>query len=358
MAGLEDLFSAYSKNKSVEDLANALAQSGAFTDNSIQSNDEYLARARDLQNKKAEMLAQSQNVDMPLIMSAFARGVGALAQKQDPTQAVFSEAQNLQNQRRQRVLDEIGKNEFELSALAQRQKLMQDQSKQKMDLAKELLGTRMKESSEAAKDLRQQRALAEQLKRETLRAESKESIAATKNQPKTQEDILAKLPTEGKKALNFIGSALANIDKYEEAVNKGGEQSYFTPQTPAIGKFISSTPIDESRLALEEAIGRMASGGAISKNEEDRFRAMIPTAADFRNPEIVKRKINALKSEFESRANAFGIGREGMVKMGLIPSLGGAAPSTGYGKDVLDYAKSHGITPDQANKIKLSRTGG
>lgn len=159
MAGLEDLFSLYSKNKSLEDYANALSQSGAFTDNSLQGTDEYLAKARELQNRKAEALAQSQNADMPLLMSAFARGLGALTQKQDPTQAAFSEAQNIQSQRRQRVIDELGKNDFELSALAQRQKALQDQSKQKMDLAKELLGTRMKENAETAKDIRQQRAL-------------------------------------------------------------------------------------------------------------------------------------------------------------------------------------------------------
>lgn len=138
---------------------------------------------------------------------------------------------------------------------------------------------------------------------------------------KTPKGRLEKSGGETKQKVGFITSALENLTKYEDNFRKGERQDRLTPQTPFIGGFISSTPIDEARVSLEEAIGRLASGGAIGSGEEARFRQMVPTAAD--SDEDAVRKISNLRAEMENKITGYGFKTDELEGMGFDPkSLG------------------------------------
>jgi hypothetical protein len=122
---------------------------------------------------------------------------------------------------------------------------------------------------------------------------------------KTPKGRLEKMGVEGKQKVGFLSGALQSLTRYEDEFRTGSRQDRITPDTPILGKFTSSTPIDVQRTQLEESIGRLASGGAISVGEEARFRKMIPTAAD--NDEIAAQKIIQLRQEFENKLQAYGL---------------------------------------------------
>ena len=165
---------------------------------------------------------------------------------------------------------------------------------------------------------------------------------------KTPEGRLERMSGEKAQKVSFIGSALGNIDKYEDAFNRGERQSYVNPNTPVIGALISSTPIDESRTNLEESIGRLASGGAINSSEEARFRRMIPTAAD--NDVAAKRKISQLRAEFEAKSKAFGFSPQDLETIGVKPST--------QGMNVGSMASSGGDTKVIGGKTYVKVPGG
>jgi hypothetical protein len=131
---------------------------------------------------------------------------------------------------------------------------------------------------------------------------------------------LSKMGGEVKQKLGFITSGLQALTNYEDAFRTGGRQSYINPTTPLVGSFQNSTPIDEARTSIEEAIGRLASGGAINSGEEARFRKMIPTAAD--TDESAARKMLSLRRDMEGKLTAYGF------KSGELGGLGLSTHST------------------------------
>lgn len=139
---------------------------------------------------------------------------------------------------------------------------------------------------------------------------------------KTPQGRLEKSSGDVRQKLGFITSALQNVTNYENTYNEGGRQKYVNAQTPYIGGLIKSTPIDESRTNLEEAIGRLASGGAISTGEEQRFRRMIPTAAD--DEAASRRKLRQLRVEMENKLTGYGFKPEELGSMGFDTSKFGA----------------------------------
>jgi hypothetical protein len=130
---------------------------------------------------------------------------------------------------------------------------------------------------------------------------------------------LAKMGGEVKQKVGFITGGMQALTRYEEAVRAGGKQGYVDPSTPLIGQAITSTPIDEARTSVEEAIGRLASGGAINKDEESRFRRMMPTAADYRDPKVVARKLMNLRQEMEGKLTAYGFNTSELADIGYKP---------------------------------------
>ncbi len=144
---------------------------------------------------------------------------------------------------------------------------------------------------------------------------------------KTPLGRLEKSPSDVRQKIGFITSGLKNLADYEGAFNEGGRQSFINPNTPGFGGLINSTPIDEARVNLEEAIGRLASGGAISGGEEARFRKMIPTASD--DDDSAKRKIVNLKAEMENKLAGYGFQPNDLGEMGFdAKTLGYGNPRT------------------------------
>lgn len=136
---------------------------------------------------------------------------------------------------------------------------------------------------------------------------------------------LGKMGAEGKQKIGFLTSGLEGLTRYEDAFGSGERQSYINPTTPLIGGLVSSTPIDEARIGLEEAIGRLASGGAINAGEEARFRKMIPTAAD--KDVDARRKLTNLRKDMENKLTAYGFKAGELGDMGFDPQM------LGYSED-------------------------
>ena len=136
---------------------------------------------------------------------------------------------------------------------------------------------------------------------------------------------LAKAGGEVKQKIGHLTSGLQALTRYEDTFRGGGRQSYVDPSTPLIGNFVSSTPIDEARTSMEEAIGRLASGGAINSDEEGRFRRMLPLAAD--DDATAARKLLDLRKDMEGKLTAYGF------QVNELPSLGYNPQDLGYGTE-------------------------
>lgn len=159
---------------------------------------------------------------------------------------------------------------------------------------------------------------------------------------------LSKMGGEVKQKVGHIVSGLQSLSRYEDEFRKGGRQGYVTPDLPVVGKFVNSTPIDESRILMEEAIGRLASGGAINSGEEARFRKMIPTAAD--SDETAARKQINLRKEMEAKLIAYGL------KPGELSAIGYDQSALGYGTESAAMDKRGLLPPREGGKGGLIRS--
>jgi len=171
-------------------------------------------------------------------------------------------------------------------------------------------------------------------------------------EPKTN---VEKLGGDAKQKIGFIATGLDALSSYEKLYNSGQRQKYVNSSTPLVGGIIGDTPIDQERTRMEEAIGRLASGGAINKAEEERFRKFLPRAAD--TEEEARRKMSRLRQEFLLKAQAFGLSEADIPKS--------AAP-TSSDEEINNLvapqktAKSGGlikpkdIAPGKVQKVKVS----
>jgi hypothetical protein len=190
---------------------------------------------------------------------------------------------------------------------------------------------------------------------QTQRLEKGKREAEEAEFKKTPEGRLEKAGGDVKQKLGFIESGLMNLDKLQDHASKGGKLDYFTQDTPIIGSWKgSSGPVEETTRLISEDIGRLASGGAINKDEESRFRNMLPKSADYDNAETVKRKISALKDELKIKAGNYGFKPEELPNYGKMKK----EQAKSYSADVVKYAKDHNISTEQADAIKIQRTGG
>lgn len=78
-------------------------------------------------------------------------------------------------------------------------------------------------------------------------------------------------------------------------------------------KLIGDNDFTTAQREWEEAIGRMQSGGAINKEEGDRFRAMAPTLLD--SPDTVKKKLISMRQTMQERLGSFGMSKEDLPKL-------------------------------------------
>src|SRR3990167_267927 len=111
---------------------------------------------------------------------------------------------------------------------------------------------------------------------------------------KTPEGRLKGLNSGDKQRLDNAKLGLVSVQGMADALANG--QNTFSP--------LGDNDYTQQRALFEEALGRMQSGGAISKEEESRFKSMAPTWRD--SPEIQQKKLAQLQTEMQSRLGTLG----------------------------------------------------
>lgn len=113
------------------------------------------------------------------------------------------------------------------------------------------------------------------------------------------------LTGEARGKVGAFATSLDTLDQLDALYNKGDKVSLVDSSTPLIGGLISDTPVSMAVRKISDDIGRQRSGGAISADEEARFKAMLPRAQD--SKEIARQKIQDIKNEFLTRSKAYGV---------------------------------------------------
>ncbi len=88
---------------------------------------------------------------------------------------------------------------------------------------------------------------------------------------------------------------------------------------------IGDNDFTRNRTKWEEAIGRMQSGGAISNEEAERFRSLIPGVRDSKDQQV--KKLADMRAEMESRFNTMGFQQADAENLGIDPKRMGWAPA-------------------------------
>lgn len=175
---------------------------------------------------------------------------------------------------------------------------------------------------------------------------------------------MVKLGAEGKARLDNARASFSAIQNMAKALDEG--QNTFS----AIG----DNDYTLNRTIFEEALGRMQSGGAITKEEEKRFSKMAPTLTDTKD--IQKKKLQMLTEEMKSRMGTLGFTPEefGMVayapqneladqfssKKDWTASVGNLGAKSAVAESAIDpivdqAAKQNNITYDQAMYLMQKR---
>lgn len=113
--------------------------------------------------------------------------------------------------------------------------------------------------------------------------------------PNSVEGRQAKMSGERQQRLDNARMGFAAVQKMQDALLNKGQNTF---------SLLGDNDFTMNRTAFEEALGRMQSGGAISEDEEKRFKGMAPTMTD--SSEIQKKKLANLSAEMELRMKALG----------------------------------------------------
>lgn len=132
---------------------------------------------------------------------------------------------------------------------------------------------------------------------------------------------LAGLPTEARMKVGLINTALENMTNYEKAYAEGQVPKYLDANTPLIGGVIGDTDLTKSQRLLNEAVGRLHSGGVIGDDELKNFRAMGPRPAD--TPEMRAKKIGDQRDLLENKLIALGFRPEELGQAGFDSAKAG-----------------------------------
>lgn len=126
----------------------------------------------------------------------------------------------------------------------------------------------------------------------------KQDTLAKTSAPADTTQKMVKLGAEGKARLDNARAGFSAVQNMMKALDEG--QNTFS----AVG----DNDFTMSRSIFEEALGRMQSGGAITKDEENRFKKMAPTITD--SKEMQKKKLQMLTEEMRSRMGTLGFSPE------------------------------------------------
>lgn len=190
-----------------------------------------------------------------------------------------------------------------------------------------------KERSEDRKAMlagqQESRDLTNMMKREQLAKNQQEAEFK-----KSFEGRLAKLGAEGKQRLDNARMGLIAVQGMSDALNMG--QNTFSVW--------GDNDFTQQRSLFEEALGRMQSGGAISKEEEARFKNMAPTFRD--SPEMKAKKLANLQAEMTSRIHTLGFQPD---ELG-VKTMVAQQPAKGGGGSILtNEANAAPAAPDFDN---------
>ncbi len=178
--------------------------------------------------------------------------------------------------------------------------------------------------------------------------------AAKRKTDATPAGKYASAPAEVKGKVGNITNALSSLSKVEDAYSRGVEPQYLDSSTPLVGKLISDNDFTSAQRLMNEEVGRLQSGGAITKEELTNFKALDPTPGD--TPDIKKSKLVQKREWLENKLAAFGVKKENLAELGFDPKAMGLMREPKKpdeklaGPGLLKNIKPPPMTPEQRQK--------
>jgi hypothetical protein len=163
---------------------------------------------------------------------------------------------------------------------------------------------------------------------------------------------LAQAPAETKSKVGLMAHALGSMTLFEKAYSVGQRPERFDANTPILGTLKSDTDLTQQGRMLDEAVGRLQSGGVIGPDELKTFQAMRPRPAD--TPEIQANKIAQMRGFLEDRLIGFGF------KPQELGEAGYDLKKLGYDNASLSLRQrlGSGTIPQQSETIPNAFAGG
>lgn len=100
-----------------------------------------------------------------------------------------------------------------------------------------------------------------------------------------------------KKTYSYANAGLRSLDEIENILSKDGGANWGAQLPGALGflKSSNSRQLETAIANAADSIGRLRSGGAVSKDEEERFRNQLPGLFD--DPETARRKLANVRAQ-------------------------------------------------------------
>lgn len=203
----------------------------------------------------------------------------------------------------------------------------QEDMKRQRELQSLQLDEQKRKAAEAGLSFDQTREGKEFAAKEALKADIEKQ---KRNDPNYK---LEQMGAEAKGKVGSIVSGLQALQGIAKAVGEGQQPEYIDANTPLIGGLLSDTDISRNQRVLSEVVGRLQSGGAINKDEGERFVALGPRPGD--SPSVQRKKIQDQMSFLSNKLNAYGLKEEDLPKVGFdytpqnLKQLASSKPSNG-----------------------------
>jgi hypothetical protein len=200
-----------------------------------------------------------------------------------------------------------------------------------------------------------------------LRAQALKDAAAERNQDK--KDKAQKLNDHQVGAINDFDTTIANA---KNAMDMLGNHSEWTG---SLDGRVPDAMVGDDQVAFRSAVGRMSdayrkliTGAGAGNAELARLESRMPmptdTFSNFKSKALeLMKESEAAKERYLNNAQRMGKNVSDYRASPMSPNQTSLdqekdALSAGYDADVLQYAKDHGITPAQAQRVKDARTKG
>jgi hypothetical protein len=306
----------------VQDTPKSSFDAGGYNEvlqNQIGDQDRLAQRADDEERNALGMMDQVENYDQEQAATKSAQLLER--ESNDPLSAQSKQAQQTLLQ----YLSPETQKKFDVSKLsaAAIQKQMPILLKQQENEQK--YGWEQRKFEQQQDNMMAEKAADRSFKQATLNMQAAESRAnreakAIENEEKKKANAIAeKSLSEGKiQRLDNIRNGLTALAKVEKAMD-AGENKF---------SLIGDNNYTAGARLFNEMLGRMQSGGAIGKDEEKRFSAMLPTSFD--SEEMARSKIKELKDILKSRFQTLSIGSPGIMQIAEADEVkNGGKPAPG-----------------------------